>query len=97
MPPIDNKVTKINRKKTNIITRYAEKLRLKRKKEELIRKRDEERKNSIYMNAMGNMQKREKAEKAEKAGKASPQKTSVLHKIKQPEKKSLQKNNKQGK
>ena len=97
MPPIDNKVTKINRKKTNIITRYAEKLRLKRKKEELIRKRDEERKNSSYMNAMRNMQKREKAEKTEKAGKASPQKTSVLHKIKQPEKKSLQKNNKQGK
>lgn len=92
MPPIDNKVTKIHRKKTNIITRYADNMRIKRKKDELIRKkqiRDEE---SNYMHVMRGMFGRSR----ERVQKPEGKKTSVLHIIKQPMKRSEQKNNKQG-
>ena len=92
MPPIDNKVTKINRKKTNIITRYAEKLRLKRKKEELIRRKQMKESESNYISAMRGMQ-RKSSPVSEKT--AEP-KSAVFRIIKQPLKRSLQKSNKQG-
>ena len=92
MPPIDNKVTKINRKKTNIITRYAEKLRLKRKKDELIRRKQMKESESNYISAMRSMQ-RKTGSLPEKTAEA---KSPVFRIIKQPLKRSLQKNNKQG-
>ena len=90
MPPIDNKVIKINRKKNNIITRYAEKLRLKRKKEEIIRKKQLRDADNNYLNVMRGMQKHEKAIPL----KTEDKKTQVAHIIKQPMKRSMQKNNK---
>ncbi len=92
MPPIDNKVTKINRKKTNIVTRYVDELRLKRKKDELIRRKQEQ-ENKDYMKVMREMQKGDNKAPAQK-GEAP--KAQVKHKIKQPKQKSQQKNNKQG-
>ena len=92
MPPIDNKVTKINRKKTNIITRYAENLRIKRRKDELVRKKQIRDGESNYMNAMRSMLEHRK----EKAPKTEEPKSAVGHIIKQPMKRSQQKNNKQG-
>ncbi len=92
MPPIDNKVTKINRKKTNIVTRYVDELKLRRKKEELIRKKQEQ-ESKNYMKAMREMQ---KGEDKAPAAKTEAPKTKILHKIKQPKQKSQQKNNKQG-
>lgn len=92
MPPIDNKVTKINRKKTNIVTRYVDELKLRRKKEELIRKKQEQ-ESKNYMKAMREMQ---KGENTAPAAKTEAPKTKILHKIKQPKQKSQQKNNKQG-
>lgn len=94
MPPIDNKVTKINRKKTNIITRYADNLRIKRKKDELVRRKQIKDGENSYMNAMRNMIGHRKEKEA--VQKTEEKKTSVLHIIKQPMKKSQQKNNKQG-
>lgn len=93
MPPIDNKVTKINRKKTNIVTRYVSELKLKRKKDELIRKKQEKEAND-YMKAMREMNKN--ASPKEQEGKPTSPKLKILHIIKQPKQKSQQKNNKQG-
>ncbi len=92
MPPIDNKVTKINRKKSNFITRYADNRRIKRKKDELIRKKQIRDSENNYMNAMRRMLGRHK----EDAQKPEEHKTEVAHIIKQPMKRSQQKNNKQG-
>ncbi len=92
MPPIDNKVTKINRKKSNFITRYADNRRIKRKKDELVRKKQIKDGENNYMSAMRRMLGRHK----EEAQKPEEQKTEVAHIIKQPKKRSQQKNNKQG-
>ncbi len=92
MPPIDNKVTKINRKKTNIITRYAENKRIKRKKDELVRQKQIREGENNYMNAMRRMLTRHK----EQPPRTEEPKSSVEHIIKQPRKRSEQKNNKQG-
>lgn len=89
MPPVDNKVTKIKRKKTNVITRYAEKLRLKKKKDEIIKKQQE----SDYLAKMRAMEKK----RTSKDAKPKENKSDVPHRIKQPQQKSQQKNNKQGK
>ena len=94
MPPIDNKVTKINRKKSNIITRYSENLRIKRKKDELLRKKQIQDNENNYMNAMRQMLGNTHQNAVKKT---EEQKTSVGHLIKQPMKRSLQKTNKQGK
>ena len=93
MPPIDNKVTKINRKKPNIITRFADNRRIKKKKEELVRRKQIHDEEGNYMNAMRSMieQRHETS-----APKTEAQKTGVPHIIKQPRKRSQQKNNKQG-
>lgn len=92
MPPIDNKVTKINRKKTNIITRYADNLHIKRRKDELVRKKQIQDSEGNYMNAMRSMLGYHK----DSAPKTEERKTGILHIIKQPRKRSMQKNNKQG-
>ncbi len=94
MPPIDNKVTKINRKKTNIITRYTENLRIKRRKDELVRKKQIRDSENSYMNAMRSMISKRK--ERETAQKTEEPKTVIGHIIKQPRKRSQQKNNKQG-
>ncbi len=93
MPPIDNKVIKINRKKTNIITRYAENLRIKRRKDELVRKKQIRDGENNYMNAMRMMIVRHNKESAPKT---EEKKGFIQHIIKQPLKRSQQKNNKQG-
>ena len=92
MPPIDNKVTKINRKRTNIIARFADNRRIKKKKDERVRRKQILEEENNYMNAMRNMieHKREPSPKTEE-----PRQT-VKHVIKQPRKRSQQKNNKQG-
>lgn len=92
MPPIDNKVKKINRKKTNVLSRYVENLKIKLKKDELIRKK-REREQGGYLAAMRNMQKKTSG----KADKAVSPKKNVLHPIKQPMNKSQEKHNKAGK
>lgn len=92
MPPIDNKVTKINRKKTNIITRYADNLKIKRKKDELVRKKQIKEEENNYMNAMRNML----GHRKEAAPKTEEKKSVIGYFIKQPMKRSEQKNNKQG-
>ncbi len=92
MPPIDNKVTKINRKKTNFITRYADNRRIKRKKDDLIRKKQIKENENNYMNAMRSMLGRHK----DAAPKTEEQRSAPFHIIKQPRKRSEQKNNKQG-
>ena len=92
MPPIDNKVTKINRRKSNIVTRYVDNLRIRRKKEMLVRKKQVRDEENDYMNSMRRMMSRKKTP----AQKPSEKKTVIGHIIKQPQKKSRQKNNKQG-
>ena len=92
MPPIDNKVTKINRKKPNIITRYAENLRIKKKKDDNVRKKQIRDGENNYMNAMRLMLGRNK----ETVQKTEEPKSIIGHIIKQPMKKSQQKSNKQG-
>ena len=92
MPPIDNKVIKINRKKSNIITRYADNMRIKRRKDELIRKKEIREGEGNYMKAMRGMMNRTR----EAAPRTEEPKTGILHIIKQPKKRSQQKNNKQG-
>jgi electron transport complex protein RnfD len=92
MPPIDNKVTKINRKRSNIVTRYVDNLRIKRKKEMLVRKKQVRDDENDYMNSMRRMITRKKAQPL----KTSEPKTMTGHIIKQPQKRSEQKNNKQG-
>ncbi len=92
MPPIDNKVTKINRKKTNIITRYADNMRIKRKKDELVRRKQIQDNENNYMNAMRGMLTRKK----DIPPKTKEQMTETGHIIKQPRRRSEQKNNKQG-
>lgn len=92
MPPIDNKVTKINRKRSNIVTRYVDNLRIKRRKEMLVRKKQVMEDEKNYMNSMRRMITRKKAQPP----KTSEPKTMTGHIIKQPQKRSEQKNNKQG-
>lgn len=92
MPPIDNKVKKINRKKTNILSRYAENFKIKLKKDELIRKK-REREGKDYMSVMRNMQRKLSA----KTDKTLSAKKDVTHPIKQPLTKSQEKHNKAGK
>lgn len=88
MPPIDNKVKKINRKKTNVITRYAENLKIKLKKDELIRRKKAKEQN--YMSEMRRLQKTsvKAAEKTSKGVRRIPRP------IKQPANKSQEKHNK---
>ncbi|MBO6302496.1 MAG: RnfABCDGE type electron transport complex subunit D [Ruminiclostridium sp.] len=93
MPPIDNKVIKINRKKPNIITRYADNMRIKRRRDELVRKKQIRDGENNYMNAMRMMIGRHRKEAAPKT---EEKKSLIPHIIKQPQKKSQQKNNKQG-
>ncbi|MBQ3842727.1 MAG: RnfABCDGE type electron transport complex subunit D [Ruminiclostridium sp.] len=92
MPPIDNKVTKINRRKSNIVTRYVDNLRIRRKKEMLVRKKQVRESENDYMNSMRLMMKKKKTP----APKTAEPKTVTGHIIKQPRKRSEQKNNKQG-
>ena len=92
MPPIDNKVTKINRRKSNIVTRYVDNLRIRRKKEMLVRKKQVRESENDYMNSMRLMMKKKKTP----APKPAEQKTAVGHIIKQPQKRSEQKNHKPG-
>lgn len=94
MPPIDNKVTKIKRKKTSFLTRQVENIKIKLKKDELIRKkREKEQAKSNYMAQMRKMQKNA-PEKTDKTA-SGVKKTS--HPIKQPANKSQEKHNKAGK
>jgi len=94
MPPIDNKVTKINRKKTNIIARIADNRKIKKRKDVLVRKKQIQEEEGNYMNAMRNMIERRRDSGAAKA--EEPKMSSLPHIIKQPRKRSEQKNNKQG-
>ncbi len=94
MPPIDNKVTKINRKRSNIITRYAENLRIRRKRDELVRRKQIREGENNYMNAMRSMIGR-RQENTQKQP-VEEKKTLISHIIKIPMKRSQQKNNKQG-
>ena len=88
MPPIDGKVTKVRRRSTNALSRYVDNLKIKMKKERVIR----EKKEQDYMAAMRKMQKKS----ADKASKTADPKKNTSHPIKQPANKSQQKNNKQG-
>lgn len=93
MPPIDNKVTRIKRKKTNFLTRQIENFRMKMKKDELIRKKKErEQSSSNYMAQMRKMQKSAPGRSDKTA--AAMKKTA--HPIKQPASKAQEKHNKQG-
>lgn len=94
MPPIDNKVTRISRKKTNFLTRQLENFRMKMKRDELIRKKKErEQSKSNYMNQMRKMQK----SAPKKADNTAAAMKKTAHPIKQPASKSQEKHNKQGK
>ncbi len=92
MPPIDNKVTKINRRKNGFITRYANNFRIKRRKDERVRIKQLQDDEGNYMKVMRGMQKM-RPDEAEKP----TEKKSTVHTVrKQPKKRSEQKNNKQG-
>ena len=93
MPPIDNKVTKINRKRNNIISRIADNRRIKKKKDENVRRKQIREEENNYMNAMRSMIEHNKRETPKKT---EDPKQEVQHIIKQPRKRSQQKNNKQG-
>ncbi len=94
MPPIDNKVTKINRNKSDFLTRKIENFKIKLKKDELIRKKKEkELENANYMAQLRKQQK-QNIKNAEKTAAASKK---PQHPIKQPADKSQEKHNKQGK
>lgn len=88
MPPIDGKVTKVKRRSTNALSRYVENLKIKLKKDKVVR----ETKGQDYMSAMRKMQKKS----SDKTQKTSSAKKNTSHPIKQPANKSQQKNNKQG-
>lgn len=92
MPPIDNKVTKIKRKKTNILSRYADNLKIKLKKDELIRKKKSN-EQSGYMSFIRKLQKQD----IRKGDKTLSAKKAVSHPIKQPLNKAQEKHNKSGK
>lgn len=94
MPPIDNKVTKIRRKRTNIITRFADNRKIKKKKDENVRRKQIREEEANYMNAMRNMIEQHKRETPKKT--EEPKQAASSHIIKQPRKRSQQKNNKQG-
>ena len=94
MPPINNKVTKINRRKGGFLSRYADNLKIRLKKDELIRrKKEKEQEQANYMAQMRKMQKSSPV-KTDKTADAI-KKTS--HPIKQPANKAQEKHNKQGK
>ncbi|MBO5377100.1 MAG: RnfABCDGE type electron transport complex subunit D [Ruminiclostridium sp.] len=88
MPPIDGKVTKVKRRSTNALSRYIDNLKIKMKKDKVVR----EAKGQDYMTAMRKMQKKPK----DKSSKTASAKKNTSHPIKQPANKSQQKNNKQG-
>lgn len=94
MPPIDNKVTKITRNKTGFLERQLDNLRIKLKKDRIIRKKKEkEQEKAAYMAQLRRQQKNRIREMSK------PSKGAVknLHPIKQPPEKSQERHNKQGK
>ncbi len=94
MPPVDNKVTKIKRNKTNFVTRQIENFRIKLKKDELIRKKKEkEQERAAYMAQI----RKQRHENFKEAAKTSGGMKKTSHPIKQPANKSQEKHNKQGK
>ena len=96
MPPIDNKVTKINRKKPNIISRFADNRRIKKRKDELVRRKQIQDEENNYMNAMRGMIGKRRRNAPQDETRKPAVRLSVPHIIKQPRKRSEQKNNKQG-